>query len=108
MLVGVQEPACLPAGHVLGLGLRLRWAVLTATGARARARRLRECGGLEGVSRQGKAWLLDLYKAGNREAARALWEAEKAQHASGCLHCRGPHRQGPFLGSRTVTWTGRM
>ena len=62
-----------------------------------RPRRLRECGGLENVSGQGKAWLLDLYNAGNREAARALCEAEKAQHASGCLHCRGPHRQGAVM-----------
>lgn len=63
-----------------------------------RARRLRECGDLADVSGQGKTWLLDLYNAGNREAARTLCEAEKAQHASGCLHCRGPHRQGPFMG----------
>lgn len=69
-------------------------AALTTTGAR----RLRECGDLEDVSQQGKAWLLELYNAGNREAAHALCAAEKAQHANGCLHCRGPHRQAPFTG----------
>ena len=61
---------------------------------RTGAGRLRECGELEDMDRQVKTWMLELYNAGNRDAARALCEAEKAQHASGCLHCRGAHRQG--------------
>jgi len=59
----------------------------------ARPRRVRDCAALEGVSEQARGWMERRYAVGDADGARAIADAEKAQRAGGCLHCKAAHRR---------------
>jgi len=54
---------------------------------------VRDCAALEGVSEQARGWMERRYAVGDADGARAIADAEKAQRAGGCLHCKAAHRR---------------